>query len=243
MVIDMNERLNIIVFGANGGIGIEIVSKLKTMYNIIAIDSNEGVMDLEEDSVTSIVLDLSNTEEYKKLKYCLNKGFKIFGVIFAMGIMIPGSTLKISEVDFEKTLEINITSIFRVTKIVLPYLLQNKNSHVIALSSSLGVVGAYDLCAYSTSKAAVIEYMKCLALDYGDKGLHANCISPGFVKTNMLNNAMKQFLTNKKWMFATGGLPQQYVEISEIVDTVQYLLNQKGLNGANIIIDHGYSVR
>lgn len=239
----MEEKCTIIIFGAAGGIGREFVGRLKNTYNIIAIDCSEAVMELEEEKVQCMVLDMMSSDAGMRIRETLDTVEKVYGVIFSSGIMIPGNVESLSIDDWNYTMDSNLNAIFRMTKVIIPYLLKNKKSHIITIASNLGTVGTYDLCSYSTTKAAVIEFMKCLALDYGDRGVLANCISPGFVKTSMLNSAMKRFATNKKWMFATGGLPRQYVEVNEVTNTVEYLLSQSCLNGTNIVIDHGYSVR
>lgn len=143
----------------------------------------------------------------------------------------------------KRTININVTMVYHLIKLGIPYLVKEKNSHIIVLASHLGTVGAYNLAAYSTSKAAIIELIKCIALDYGDQGVIANCISPGFVKTEMLTSAMKQFATNKKWMFASGGLPKQHINLQDIVGMVSFLLQQTCMNGENVIIDAGYTIR
>ncbi|MGI6256708.1 MAG: SDR family NAD(P)-dependent oxidoreductase [Anaerovoracaceae bacterium] len=238
------EKKTIAVIGASGGIGREIVGQLiEEGYEIIAVDKDPGVKELEGGGITGLNLDLRSTAAYGRIENELAKREALYGVIFAAGIMIPGKVEEVRMEDWESTMEVNLTSVFRLTQLMLPYLLKNKVSHVITLASHVGVVGSYELTAYSTSKAALIEFTKCLALDYGGQGLMANSISPGFIKTDMLSVAMKRFAVNKQWMFSVGGLPKQYVDVADVVRVVSLLLKQQSMNGENVIIDAGYTVR
>ena len=142
-----------------------------------------------------------------------------------------------------KTMNVNLNSVYRLCQLLIPVLLKEKKSHIVILASHLGVVGSYNLSAYSMSKAALIEFAKCLALDFGDKGLMVNSISPAFVNTGMLNHAISKFATSKKWMFATGGLPKQRMNINDIAKVVHMLLEQESINGSNIVIDGAYTAR
>lgn len=233
----------VLVLGAAGGIGKVIVEKLKLDYQIIAVDMNESVSALKEENVCSYCLNLQHFSERMQLEEIIKSLPNLYGVVIATGIMLPGNVTEISEEDWNNTLDTNVTLVFKLMKMTIPYLLKQKYSHIIVIASHIGTVGAYNLSAYCTSKAAIIELVKCVALDYGFEGLIANSISPGFVKTNMLDQAMKQFQTNKNWMFACGGLPKQHIDPEDIAGMVSFLLQQTCMNGENVIIDGGYTVR
>ncbi|WP_449077999.1 SDR family NAD(P)-dependent oxidoreductase [Ruminococcus sp.] len=238
------ERKTVLVMGAAGGIGSIIVRMLESYYRILAVDKDPRVFDLAQDeNIHVLQLDLQKLDDRQSLKAVLDTIPGLYGAVIATGIMIPGSVMELSEEDWSKTIDINVTMVYHLVKLLIPYLVKEKTSHIIALASHLGTVGSYNLAAYSTSKAAVIELIKCIALDYGDQGVIANCISPGFVKTEMLNCAMRQFATNKKWMFASGGLPKQHIDPQDIAGMVSFLLQQTCMNGENVIIDAGYTVR
>lgn len=244
MVIKMEETKTVAVIGANGGIGRKAVDRLRQEgYRCIAVDKEEQVRELESEDVETVWGDMLSDTVAEQLQEVMERQKRIYGVVFAAGIMIPGRVSDLEAEDWNRTMETNLTSVFKLTKTMLPYLLQNKSSHMIAIASHLGVVGSYDLAAYSVSKAGLIEFIKCMALDYGGCGLLANCISPGFIKTKMLDKAMGKFACNKKWMFATGGLPRQHVDVNDVVHMISFLLSQESMNGENIIMDAGYSVR
>ena len=231
----------ILVVGGMGGIGSKIVEKLMPEYKIIVADrtiSDEN----RQDQVDYINVDLTVDNEMVELADKVS-GYVLYGVIFAAGIMLPGNVLELNYDDYIKTMNVNLNSVYRLCQLLIPILLKNKQSHIVMLASHLGVVGSYNLSAYSMSKAALIELAKCLALDFGDKGLLVNCISPAFVDTPMLNSAINKFATSKKWMFATGGLPKQRMNVNDITKVVHMLLEQESMNGCNIVLDGAYTAR
>lgn len=240
----MRKERTLILLGACGGIAKSIL-KLVTQegYDILAVDISSSIEEIASVNIKTVCGDIKSEKVLAEVDKILREMPPLYGVISTVGIMIPGSLTEISEADFEKTININFTSVVRFLKYVIPKLIQNKNGRIILLASVLGVVGSYNLTAYSVSKAAIIELVKCLALDYGDKGILSNCISPGFVKTQMLEDAMSSLSKNKHWMFAVGGLPKQFVNSSDIATAVLFLLNQSSINGENLIIDAAYSSR
>lgn len=241
--MEQTNRKTILLLGAAGGIGRVILKALKNDYAVLAVDQDAHVLELAEPDVTPYQLDLLRPECRQTLQKALEVHDNLYGAVIATGYMLPGSITELSDEAWDQTISVNLTMVSRVLKLVIPQLLKQKTSHIIAMASHLGTVGAYNLSAYCASKAALIELMKCVALDYGDKGLIANCISPGFVKTEMLAHAMGAFAVNKKWMFATGGLPKQHIDPNDIANMVCLLLRQTCMNGENIVIDAGYTVR
>ena len=241
--MEQTNRKTILLLGAAGGIGRVILQALKNDYAVLAVDQDVHVLELAEPDVTPYQFDLLQPECRQALQKVLEVHENLYGAVIATGCMLPGSITELSDEAWDRTISVNLTMVSRVLKLVIPQLLKQKISHIIALASHLGTVGAYNLSAYCASKAALIELMKCVALDYGDEGLIANCISPGFVKTEMLTHAMGSFAANKKWMFATGGLPKQHIDPNDIANMVHLLLRQTCMNGENIVIDAGYTVR
>lgn len=232
---------SILVVGGMGGIGTKIIEELMSEYQILVADC-EINSDNEYPNVEYCKVDLTVDEDMISLANKM-ENYELYGVIFSAGIMLPGNILELEYDQYLKTMNVNLNSVYRLCQLLIPVLLREKKSHIIMLASHLGVVGSYNLSAYSMSKAALIELAKCLALDFGDKGLMVNSISPAFVNTGMLNSAISKFATSKKWMFATGGLPKQRMNINDIAKVAHMLLEQESMNGSNIVIDGAYTAR
>lgn len=231
----------ILVVGGMGGIGTKIVEDLMPEYHIVVADRvliDENKFPNVDYYKVDLTVDEEMVEFANKMSY-----YELYGIFFAAGIMLPGNVLELDYNSYIKTMNVNLNSVYRLCQLLIPVLLKESKSHIIMLASHLGVVGSYNLSAYSMSKAALIELAKCLALDFGDKGLMVNSISPAFVNTGMLNSAISEFATSKKWMFATGGLPKQRMNINDIVKVAHMLLEQESINGSNIVIDGAYTAR
>lgn len=237
-------KKKVLIFGGSGGIGSELVVKLTEKYDVVVFDKNEEKhLEYQLAGIKSFLGDLTEDASKKMvLDYAIQAG-ELYGVIFASGLMIPGSVTELRKEEWLLTMNVNLNLVFEYSQLLLPYLSKSAQSHIIALASHLGVVGTYNMSAYSVSKAAVIELVKCMALDYGEQGVLVNTVSPGFVKTNMLSNAMNLLSKNKKWMYTTGGLPKQYIQNSDITQAIIFILSQTSMTGANIVIDGGYTAR
>ncbi len=111
------------------------------------------------------------------------------------------------------------------------------------VGSVLGSVAAYDLMAYSTSKAALQHLAQNLALELLPRGISVNCICPGFMNTPMYQTAIRNSSLNTNWYHLLEGIPQKVVVIQEVVQAIDYMIRQKGMTGQAMIIDGGYSIR
>lgn len=93
----------------------------------------------------------------------------------------------ITDEDFRRMFAVNVDGVFYMCREVLPYMINKKSGSIINISSMWGEVGASCEVHYSASKAAVIGLTKALAKEVGLSGIRVNCVSPGFIKTDMNN--------------------------------------------------------
>src|SRR5690606_15768323 len=101
------------------------------------------------------------------------------------GITKDNLLMRISEEDFDKVIEINLKSVFNMTKAVQRIMLKNKAGSIINMSSVVGVKGNAGQTNYAASKAGVIGFSKCVALELGSRNIRCNVIAPGFIETEM----------------------------------------------------------
>jgi meso-butanediol dehydrogenase/(S,S)-butanediol dehydrogenase/diacetyl reductase len=99
------------------------------------------------------------------------------------GVLIPGSVLDQSIEDWDKTFAVNVRSGFLATRAVLPAMLERGGGVIINTASTSGLVGDAGVAAYNTSKAAVISFTRHLTAEYASRGIRANCVCPGWIKT------------------------------------------------------------
>ena len=93
-----------------------------------------------------------------------------------------------SEEDFDKVIEINLKSVFNMTKAVQRSFLKQRSGSLIHMSSVVGVKGNAGQANYSASKAGIIGFSKSIALELGSRNIRSNVIAPGFIETEMTDN-------------------------------------------------------
>ncbi len=101
------------------------------------------------------------------------------------GITKDNLLMRMSEEDFDKVIEINLKSVFNMTKAVQKIMLKNRNGSIVNMSSVVGVKGNAGQANYAASKAGMIGFTKSVALELGSRNIRCNAIAPGFIETEM----------------------------------------------------------
>ena len=204
-MIDLN-NLNIILTGATGVIGGSILQKLvEGNANIIATGTNKEKLDSINEkfkNVKTIKFDISKHSLIEKFIDDCNEIFQnnINILINNAGITADNLTIRMKDEEWNKVINLNLTSSFLLSKYVIKKMLKNKNGKIINLTSIVGHTGNIGQVNYSASKSGLIGMSKSLALEYGKKNIKVNCISPGFIKSEMtdkINDNFKKILQDK----------------------------------------------
>ena len=198
--------LNIILTGATGGIGSSILEKL---YNhgakIIATGTNQEKLDKINNKYKNVKVKKFDISDHSSLENFINEcnddfQNKIDILINNAGIAKDNLSIRMSEDEWNKVININLTSTFLLCKNTIKKMLKNKNGKIINITSVVGHTGNIGQANYAASKAGLIGMSKSLALEYGKKNIKINCVSPGFIKSEMtdkINNNFKEQLKNK----------------------------------------------
>ena len=101
------------------------------------------------------------------------------------GITRDKSLLKMSHLEWQMVIDVNLTGVFNCTKSIVPYMVQNKYGRIVCTSSIVGVHGNFGQTNYAATKAGVIAMCRTWAKELGSKGITANAVAPGFTKTDM----------------------------------------------------------
>ncbi len=99
------------------------------------------------------------------------------------GRLVPGTALTQEIDEWERTLSVNVGSVFLMCRAVLPGMRERRSGVIVNTGSVSGLVGEPDLVAYNTSKAAIINLTRQLAADYSREGIRINCVCPGWIRT------------------------------------------------------------
>ncbi|QKG21435.1 SDR family NAD(P)-dependent oxidoreductase [Actinomadura verrucosospora] len=117
---------------------------------------------------------------------------RLDGLVANAGVMRAGAVLDLSAEDWDLTLRTNVTSVFLLAKAALPHLIEAGGA-IVAVSSVAALRAPLDGAAYATSKAALTMLTQTIAADYGPRGVRANAVCPGWVRTEMADAEMSAF--------------------------------------------------
>lgn len=193
----MNKK-TVLITGASRGIG-RAIAKLfaENNYNVV-INYNKSENEAKElqnyltnkgYSARIFKADVSNVNEVNSLvNYTIGQFEKIDVLINNAGISKTNLFTDISYDEWNEIMNVNLNGVFYTTKKTLQYMLPEMSGKIINISSIWGMVGGSFEVHYSASKAAIIGMTKALAKELGPSNINVNCIAPGVIKTDMLNN-------------------------------------------------------
>ena len=131
----------------------------------------------------------SNAADFNEAQKLIEDVLVEFGTIDVLinnaGVTKDNLLMRMSEEDFDKVIEINLKSVFNMTKAVQKTMLKNRKGSIINMSSVVGVKGNAGQANYAASKAGMIGFTKSVALELGSRNIRCNAIAPGFIETEM----------------------------------------------------------
>ncbi len=195
----------ILITGATGGIGKDLVKKFTSLNgDILATGTKlEKLESLKKDypTIKTNKFDISN---HSKIEEFIENVFKELGgldiLINNAGVNVDNLSLRMKDDEWKKVIDINLTSTFLLSKYGIKKMLKNKFGRIINITSVVGHSGNLGQANYSASKAGIIGMSKSLAIEYAKKNITVNCVSPGFIVSNMTMNIaekVKEHLTSR----------------------------------------------
>ena len=204
-MIDL-KNTNIILTGATGGIGNSILEKLITSgANVLATGTNEDKLKSIKEKYENVITEKFDISNHSEIESFVNKandtlGGRIDVLINNAGINRDNLSIRMKEEEWQKVIDINLTSTFLLSKNSIKKMLKSKKGKIINITSVVGHTGNIGQANYTASKAGVVAMSKSLALEYGKKNINVNCISPGFITTDMtdkINDEYKEILKSR----------------------------------------------
>ena len=195
----------VLITGATGGIGNCLVNKFHDLGSIVvATGTNEEKLKDLKNKYPNIHVEKFKLDEHAKIESFIETiNSKLDGLDILVnnaGITLDNLSIRLTEDNWKKVLDINLTSTFLMCKYAIKKMLKKKYGRIINITSIVGHTGNLGQANYSASKAGIVAFSKSLAIEYAKKNINVNCVSPGFIKTEMtekINEDFKKTLISK----------------------------------------------
>ena len=251
MEIRFNEK-TVVIIGGSTGIGASTVTSfLKSGAKVIftGIENKDDIV-LSDYSKTRPILaeyyqlDATQEDAVQKFANYVEEQYQGCDVLFNnAGVLYPNMLHKTPTKEWEKTINVNVNGVFLCSKYFIPQMLKKGGGAIINTSSMSGLQADYAFCAYNTSKGAVANLTRNMALDYAKYNIRVNAVAPGSVRTSMYNrfadiaggSEVLDYGSNMVYPL------NRIAEPEDISNAVLFLASDKAsfITGINLVIDGG----
>lgn len=242
------ERMTALVTGGTGGIGTAICQRLAADFQVIACYFKGGRheeakrwQDEQKKAGYNIDILYADIAQFNECETMVALAKERYGHIDVLvnnaGITKDVSLRKMSPEQWQDVIDANLTSVFNVTRHVLPLMLEQGFGRVISISSINGRKGQFGQCNYAATKAGLFGFTKSLAQEVAAKGITANTISPGYIETPMLADVKEEVLNGIIANIPVGRLGRA----EEVAAAVAFLASREAafITGANLDVNGG----
>ena len=195
----------ILITGASGGIGNELVKKFVSLGGeVLGSGTNTEKLDSIKKQFPSIKVKKFDMSDHSRIEeFVDNVSLELGGLdilINNAGVNKDNLSLRMKDEEWKKVIDINLTSTFLLSKHSIKKMLKTKFGRIVNITSVVGHTGNLGQSNYSASKSGIIGMSKSLAIEYAKKNITINCVSPGFIISDMTMNIaekVKLYLTSR----------------------------------------------
>ena len=195
----------ILITGATGGIGQALVKKFSSLDGaILATGTNHEKLDKLKKEFPNINIIKFDISDHSKIEeFIENVSSQLEGLDILVnnaGITMDNLSLRMKNDEWQKVIDVNLSSTFYLCKYAIKKMLKNKYGKIVNISSIVGHTGNLGQSNYAASKAGVVAMSKSLAVEYAKKNITINCVSPGFIQSNMtdkISESIKSVLMSR----------------------------------------------
>ncbi|MFF9900521.1 MULTISPECIES: SDR family NAD(P)-dependent oxidoreductase [Streptomyces] len=246
----------VLVTGGGTGIGAATARQLRADGHHVVVSGRRPTplrIVAEETGALAHPADASDPEAVAGLVAATLEAYgRLDGVVLNAGVGRPGAVGDLDPEDWETVLATNLTGPFHLLRTALPHLLETRGS-VVAVASVAALRNGVGNAAYATSKAALLQLCRSVAVDYGPRGVRANTVCPSWVRTEMADRRMNQFAHSAGFGDGAAGIDTAYEKATrlipagrpgtaeEVAEAVVWLLSPAAsfVNGATLTVDGG----
>ena len=229
---------NCIVTGANRGIGSAISKKLTSLgANVVGIDKESGRPDI-------LSVDITDSDQIKDFASSVDRIFNSVDVLVnCAGITIPNSTNIFCEEAWKKTMSVNLDGAFFVTRSLLDVMKKSNSASIINITSLNSSLGFPNNPSYVASKTGLLGLTRSWAVDLGKYNIRSNCVSPGYIKTEMTRASWSD--SSHREARASKTCLDRWGETEEIANVVAFLASDMSsyITGQMINVDGGWTAK
>jgi len=192
------QNKKVLITGGTGGIGFSLIKKFTELgSHVLATGTNMDKLKNLKDKFKDIKIKQFKLDEHSNIeKFVESSNVDLGGLdilINNAGVTSDNLSIRLNEENWKKVIDINLTSTFLMCKYAIKKMLKSKQGKIINITSIVGHTGNLGQANYAASKAGIIGMSKSMAIEYARKNININCISPGFIKTDMTDNINEEF--------------------------------------------------
>ena len=233
---------NVLITGATGGIGGELVKKFITLgANVLATGTKAEKLDTIKKQYPNIKVKRFDISEHSRIEEFIDNVVLELGgldiLINNAGTNMDNLSIKMKDNEWKKVIDINLSSTFLLSKYSIKKMLKSKFGRIVNITSIVGHTGNLGQSNYAASKAGIIGMSKSLAIEYAKKNITVNCVSPGFIISDMTLN-----IAEKVKLYLTSRIPMGKLGTGEDVSNcVAFLSSEQAsyITGETIHVNGG----
>jgi NAD(P)-dependent dehydrogenase (short-subunit alcohol dehydrogenase family) len=224
----------IVLTGASGGIGLEILEGLSKIDDVLAIYNSSKPKNINLPNIEFKKVDISDPDEILSFIDRNKKNLTNVTLVNLAAVSIDGLLANYDLQDWEKVIRVNLSSNFLFSRHLIPIMIKDKWGRIIHVSSTNSAIGAG---AYSSSKSGLEGLSKALSREYARYNITSNII-----KLGVFNTGMFHALSEKNQKAFLDRIPSKKLgQTSNVTNAISFLIDSDFVNGASITIDGGAS--
>ena len=240
-MINFNNK-NILITGASGGIGKALVKKFVSLgANVMGTGTKVEKLNLLKSNYPNIKVKKFDISDHPRVEEFIEDVSLELGsldiLINNAGTNVDNLSLRMKDEEWKKVIDVNLTSTFLLSKYAIKKMMKNKFGRIVNITSVVGHTGNLGQSNYAASKAGIIGMSKSLAIEYAKKNITVNCVSPGFIVSDMTMN-----IAEKVKIYLTSRIPMGKLGTGEDVSNcVAFLSSEQAsyITGETIHVNGG----